>query len=131
MYTGNGWYHDGIITRDLWASSDGTSLELILGSKLMTLLRSSSSCSMTGSWQSKRAYGVLVTGQTGIWNWPPFHSMLMVRSTYNDVWASEDGIAWQKIVENAPWEHQMLLTVAVYKIWVLGGFSNKDNHNFT
>jgi hypothetical protein len=56
--------------------------------------------------------------------------MLMVRSTYNNVWASEDGIAWQKIVENAPWEHQMLLTVAVYKIWVLGGFSNKDNHNF-
>jgi len=56
--------------------------------------------------------------------------MLMVRSTYNNVWASEDGIEWQKIVENAPWEHQMLLTVAVYKIWVLGGFSNKDNHNF-
>lgn len=32
MYTGNGWYHDGIITRDLWASSNGTSWELILGS---------------------------------------------------------------------------------------------------
>ncbi|HSW46482.1 MAG TPA: galactose oxidase [Phycisphaerae bacterium] len=43
---------------------------------------------------------------------------------YNDVWKTQDGLAWTRVVEHAPWEPRGMIGGAVVfkgRIWVLGG----------
>lgn len=52
-------------------------------------------------------------------------------TTLNDVWCSEDGATWERVLEHAPWPPRMWSVAAVYKgrIWLIGGFSNRESAN--
>ena len=45
------------------------------------------------------------------------------RSLKNDVWVSEDGARWQKLLDQAPWSPRAYHQAVVFrdKLWVLGG----------
>ena len=43
---------------------------------------------------------------------------------YNDVWSSEDGISWTRVIEHAPWAPRGMIggfVVHDNKMWILGG----------
>jgi len=46
------------------------------------------------------------------------------REFYNDVWNSPDGVHWERLVENAPWNPRQYHDVAVFdnRMWVLEGY---------
>lgn len=48
---------------------------------------------------------------------------------FNDVWRSKDGISWQQMTTNAPWEGRAGLSAVVFKneIYVIGGSRNDDD----
>ena len=52
------------------------------------------------------------------------------RRFYNDVWSSQDGRRWDRVVEHAPWHPRQYHDVAVFdnRIWVLEGW-NQSNRN--
>ena len=53
-------------------------------------------------------------------------------TTHNDVWRSPDGANWARVIEHAPWAERMWTVAEVYagKLWIIGGFSNRDDVNF-
>jgi len=53
-------------------------------------------------------------------------------TTPNDVWCSGDGHNWTRVVEHAPWAERMWCVATVYggKLWLIGGFSNREHVNF-
>jgi hypothetical protein len=202
MYTGNGWYHGGAYSRDLWASSEGRTWILVSDNtpyepfSQLTVFKDKMWAIGGGVWSSENGkdwkaelaatpFGVwgetvvhkgilwrIATGDYGVWkssdgiHWElankdpqfgsrywagivSFKSKLWLMggrttapnhppeltypeyTTFNDVWTSEDGITWERMMENAPWEPRMWHKVSVYedKIWLLGGLSNRDNCN--
>ena len=50
--------------------------------------------------------------------------------TQNDVWCSDDGINWVRVLEHAPWSPRMWSVATVYagKLWIIGGYDN-DSQN--
>ncbi len=54
----------------------------------------------------------------------------ITRTTWNDVWCSEDGVNWIQATSSAPWEPRFGHTSVVYdgKMWVIGG-GDKDYYN--
>ncbi|UCD27462.1 MAG: hypothetical protein JSV03_10085 [Planctomycetota bacterium] len=52
-------------------------------------------------------------------------------TTYNDVWCSEDGANWTRVLEHAPWPPRMWPVAAVYdgRLWLIGGFDNVHRKN--
>ena len=55
--------------------------------------------------------------------WNPYQPDSFPKQTANDVWASQDGQNWNKIVVNAPWEERHTAGYLNFKnkLWVLGG----------
>ncbi len=53
-------------------------------------------------------------------------------TTYNDVWCSTDGVTWTRVQEHAAWAERQWFVAREYagKLWVFGGFSNRESHNF-
>jgi hypothetical protein len=53
-------------------------------------------------------------------------------TTHNDVWCSADGENWTRVLEHAPWAQRQWCVAEVYagRLWVLGGFSNRESKNF-
>ena len=53
-------------------------------------------------------------------------------TTHNDVWCSEDGEHWTRVLASASWDPRMWFVAEEYagKLWILGGFSNRESHNF-
>jgi hypothetical protein len=49
----------------------------------------------------------------------------------NDVWNSNDGIHWVKVLERASWSPRLWFSSLVYRdrMWVLGGWSNNPSRN--
>lgn len=47
------------------------------------------------------------------------------RLFYNDVWRSRDGLAWERVLEHAPWAPRQYHEVAVWdgKLWVMEGYN--------
>ena len=47
--------------------------------------------------------------------------------TYQDVWCTEDGRHWKKVLDEAPWRGRIWGSTAVYRdrLWVLGGFRSE------
>ena len=43
---------------------------------------------------------------------------------FNDIWASDDGIAWTRVLEHAPWVPMRSQTAIVFKdkLWLIGGW---------
>lgn len=52
-------------------------------------------------------------------------------TTFNDVWRSTDGIAWERVLEHAPWKPRMWFIAKVYadRLWIIGGFDNVNGAN--
>jgi len=52
-------------------------------------------------------------------------------TTFNDVWCSEDGVAWTRVVEHAPWAPRQWFVARPYagKLWVVGGYDNVNAAN--
>ncbi len=57
---------------------------------------------------------------------PPFVSQ---SDFFNDVWRSEDGVNWELLTANAPWDGRAGLSAVVFKgeIYVMGGSVNDDS----
>ena len=53
-------------------------------------------------------------------------------TSLNDVWSSPDGVTWTRVVEHAPWPERVWFIAEVFagRLWVIGGFSNRESHNF-
>jgi len=53
-------------------------------------------------------------------------------TTLNDVWSSEDGVTWERVIEHAPWAPRKWFVSAVYadKLWIIGGYDNANSDNF-
>lgn len=47
----------------------------------------------------------------------------------NDVWCSDDGVNWVRVLEHAPWSPRRWSAAAVYagRLWIIGGY-DIDNH---
>ncbi|MGN6495456.1 MAG: Kelch repeat-containing protein [Agriterribacter sp.] len=51
----------------------------------------------------------------------------------NDVWSTEDGVHWTKLVDKAPWHERIWFSAVVYRnrMWVIGGWSNNPYKNWS
>ncbi|HOZ45773.1 MAG TPA: hypothetical protein PLO37_08235 [Candidatus Hydrogenedentes bacterium] len=52
-------------------------------------------------------------------------------TTFNDVWSSTDGRAWDCVLEHGPWPPRMWFVAKVYadRLWIIGGFDNVHGAN--
>ncbi|NLE60097.1 MAG: hypothetical protein GX616_17235 [Planctomycetes bacterium] len=52
-------------------------------------------------------------------------------TTHNDVWCSEDGARWTRVLEHAPWPPRQWCVAAVYagRLWLIGGYHNVGANN--
>jgi len=52
-------------------------------------------------------------------------------TTHNDVWRSDDGAHWTRVLEHAPWSPRMWFISKVYagRMWIIGGFDNAHGAN--
>ena len=59
----------------------------------------------------------------------PCPEFLPTSQFFNDVWRSDDGVAWTAMTDSAPWEPRAGLSAAVLgdHIYVLGGSQNDDS----
>lgn len=130
---------DSLIHGDVWASDD-------LGVNWVELLEDAESA---GLWRN-RAYFEAVTqgshmyilgGQNFIaiptppfvcTAWPPQQGpcpeFITASDFFNDVWRSPDGVNWEEMTSEAPWEARAGLSAASFKgkLWVLAGSQNDD-----
>ncbi len=53
-------------------------------------------------------------------------------TTFNDVWVSEDGATWERVLEHAPWAERTWFVAEVYAgyLWIIGGYDNVNRANF-
>jgi len=124
---------DSFIHGDVWVSDD-------LGATWTELLEDAESA---GLWRN-RAYFEAVTqanymyilgGQNFVAiprpfpcaAWPPAlgpcPEFITVSDFFNDVWRSTDGVNWEEMTDEAPWEARAGLSAASFKgrLWVLAG----------
>ena len=130
---------DSLIHGDVWVSDD-------LGVNWVELLEDAESA---GLWRN-RAYFEAVTqgshmyilgGQNFIAvptppfvcdTWPPVAGpcpdFITVSDFFNDVWRSSDGVTWEEMTDQAPWEARAGLSAASFKgkLWVVAGSQNDD-----
>ncbi len=130
---------DSLIHGDVWASDD-------LGVNWVELLEDAESA---GLWRN-RAYFEAVTqgshmyilgGQNFIaiptppfvcTVWPPEQGpcpeFITASDFFNDVWRSPDGVNWEEMTSEAPWEARAGLSATSFKgkLWVLAGSQNDD-----
>jgi hypothetical protein len=52
-------------------------------------------------------------------------------TTYNDVWCSEDGAQWTRVVEHGPFAPRMWSVAVEYagRLWLIGGYDNRNHRN--
>jgi len=130
---------DSLIHGDVWVSHD-------LGVNWEELLEDAETA---GLWRN-RAYFEAVTqgnhmyilgGQNFVTQpappffcdaWPPelgpCPEFITVSDFFNDVWRSTDGVNWQEMTSDAPWEARAGLSAASFKgrLWVMAGSQNDD-----
>jgi len=53
------------------------------------------------------------------------------KTSHNDVWASSDGVAWERLAEHAEWSPRFFTPMQAYNgnLYLLGGFDNIDGTN--
>lgn len=107
---------DSSLKNDVWHSSDG---------KHWTL------AAEHAPW-SPRAYHQVVVHDDKLWllgggNYVPNYQV------HNDVWSSEDGVHWIRVLEHAPWSPRIWFSAVTYRdhIWVLGGWSSNPSRNWS
>ena len=103
----------GKLTNDVWASDDGRKWELV---------------SKNAPWDPRYvSAGFVKDGK--MWIVGGHASPTGGKGkAYSDVWCSEDGREWTKVLDKAPWSARTSMAHAVYddRMWILGGGSG--NH---
>lgn len=92
---------------ELFASSDGKNWKLV---------------NATPPWAGRYAAGGTVF-KNKIWVLGG-QSQKEDKSLFNDVWSSEDGVTWTRVLEHAPWSPRQLFSNVVAKddkLWIIGG----------
>jgi len=120
--------HDGKLWQlgsgeDVWRSTDGASWTCALEHARYGARSASAVAVFRGKlW--------LMGGKTSEANTPP-EKHYPNFTTYNDVWCSADGVAWERVLEHAPWTPRMWFVSKVYagRMWVIGGFDNVNGAN--
>jgi hypothetical protein len=109
---------------DVWTSTDGVNWECIADD----LPYGSRAGSAVASFDGKLW---LMGGRVGIPNDPP-EAHYKDWTTYNDVWCSEDGVTWERVLEHAPWIPRTWFVAESYRdrLWIIGGFDNVNQANF-
>ncbi len=110
--------------RDVWASSDGVNWECVQAD---TGYESRSGAAVA----SYRGKLWVMGGSVPRPNDPPEKGYASI-TTLNDVWCSEDGVSWERVLEHAPWAPRKWFVAAVYadRLWIIGGYDNVNNDNF-
>lgn len=106
---------DSSLKNDVWSSADGTHWQ---------------QATPHAGW-SPRAYHQAAVLNDRIYVFgggnyvPDYHAL-------NDVWSSEDGVHWSKLIDEAPWHARLWFSSVVYRdrMWVLGGWSNNPSQNW-
>ncbi len=203
LWISNAYYHSGILTRDLWNSSDGISWHLVSeatpydGYSEMVAYKDKMWAVKGSVWSSPdgvdwtrvleetpfgpRGYGELVIYRDRMWQlgsgtdvWRTGDGVDWIRvasnapygdrsasavaaydnrlwvmggridgrndppekgyphyTTLNDVWCSEDGVHWTRVLEHAPWSPRMWFIPKVYagRLWIIGGYDNANSVN--
>jgi hypothetical protein len=95
--------------KDVWASEDGEDWLLITNDP---------------PWAARQGHE-LVVYQDRIWIIGRFNSFSQ-GGGLNDVWYSQDGIDWQKTINNPPWQGREDHSAFVFqdRIWVIGGMTS-------
>jgi hypothetical protein len=103
------------VKNDVWSSIDGSEWELV---------------TQNAGWLP-RAYQAALVHDGKMWVMGGGNYVPQYRA-YNDVWSSEDGATWTKVIEAAPWHPRIWFSAAAYRdrIWVLGGWSNNPSQNW-
>ena len=141
MWISNGYYHGGVLTRDLWSSTDGAEWTLVNpgtpydGYSEFTVYDGKIWAVKNSVWHSTngvewtqvleetpfgvRGYGELVVFQNKMWQ----------LGSGNDVWNTTDGVNWTCVTDNTPFGSRSATAVAVYnnKLWILGGRTVEPN----
>lgn len=141
MWLSNGYYHDNILTRDLWSSTDGVVWalvnsatpydgysELVVFDGYLWAIKGSVWRSADGvTWEQVlehtpfgvRSYGEVVVFDNRIWQ----------LGSGPDVWRTTDGVNWTCVAESCPYGERRASAVAVYKnkLWLMGGCTPEAN----
>ncbi|MGI6458986.1 MAG: hypothetical protein ACOX5J_02635 [Candidatus Hydrogenedentales bacterium] len=136
MWLSNGYYHGNVLSRDLWASTDGVTWTLVNeatpydGYSEMTVYDGKMWAIKGSVWTSTdgidwtrvaettpfgvRGYGEVVVHDGKMWQ----------LGSGADVWWSTDGVNWTCTVKDAPFGHRTAGAVAVHdgKLWLMGGY---------
>lgn len=109
---------------DVYATSDGVNWECIADGLPFGNRAGSAVASFRGRlW--------LMGGRVGTPNDPPEEGY-ETWTTFNDVWSSEDGVTWERVLEHAPWAARTWFVAEVYRdrLWIIGGYDNVHHANF-
>ncbi len=92
---------------DIWVSENGEDWELV---------------AEDAPWGKRRSLGMAVFNNK-IWLLGGFEKRIRNSEHKNDVWISEDGMNWERVLSSAPWSPRSGHSVNVFndKIWVIGG----------
>lgn len=104
-----GGMQDGKRRNDVWSSADGLNWRQETAA---------------APWSRRQLHDNVVVHDGMIWvigggiqNYHPW-------KVYRDVWRSPDGVQWEQVTDNAPWEGRNWASCLVYhgRMWLLGGF---------
>lgn len=107
-----GGMRSGTLFNDVWSSADGVDWSLE---------------TEHAPWSRRQLFGLTQVFDGKLWvlgggvtNYHPFKA-------YNDVWCSQDGREWTRVLDQAPWPGRIWSTSVVYRnrLWVLGGFQSE------
>ncbi len=125
---GEALVHDGRIWHlggpDVWSSTDGVNWTRVCEDAPYGSRSGSAFLAFGGRlW--------VIAGCVGIPNDPPEAGYENI-TTYNDVWSSEDGATWERVVEHAPWAPRKWVVGEVYRdrMFIIGGYDNRNEANF-
>ena len=141
MWLSNGWYHNNVLSRDLWVSTDGATWtlvnsatpydaysEMVVYDGKMWAIKGSVWASTDGiDWTQvakETAFGVRGYGEVVVHGGKMWHL-----GCGADVWWTTDGVNWTCATENAPYGNRAASAVAVYdgKLWLMGGYTQEAN----
>lgn len=141
MWLSNGYYHGGVLSRDLWRSEDGATWalvsdetpydgysEMVAYEGRMWAVKGSVWSSTDGiTWTQiaattpfgARGYGELIVHEGKMWQ----------LGSGKDVWHSTDGVEWTCATDSAPYGPRSAAAVVVLggKMWLMGGRITQEN----
>ena len=100
---------------DIWSSADGKTWDVV---------------KEHAAWQPRKDHNVIAFNNK-LWLFggaTKVNKDLEAEDFLNDIWSSEDGLQWTKVIEKAPWPARNYANVVVFKnqLWMLGEQGHSD-----